>query len=138
MIEYINNRLNEWAIWVLRRDENGLGYPRQCAWSRMTPRSGANVFVGEVNDRAYEVELAVQSLSPVLQEFIRVFYLMNSTTEQKEKKLRCTRHTIYRKLNIAHVQIMDFLNMMDIRDSIRKENRKNTVDDVATQVVDFC
>lgn len=112
MIVYINTRLNEWADWSIRRESNGLGYPRECSYTRMQARSGAG-FAPETNERAWEVEQAVQSLGDVSKQVIIEMYLKTGTAEQKARSCQCCARTMFNRLHHAHVLIMEFLNMYE-------------------------
>ncbi len=84
MILHINAKLNVWAEWVASgRKIVGLGYPSQCAFTRLTPSSGS-WRAPIMHDEAYEIEQAIHALDPYLRETINQFYLRAGTLETHE------------------------------------------------------
>ncbi len=65
MIDYINHRLVLWAEWATRRDDGGLGYPRQAHYTKavLTHSRGC---IEEIDEAAMEMERAVQALGHAL------------------------------------------------------------------------
>lgn len=108
---YINNRLNDWARWLLMRSDGGQGYPGQSAFVRLAggTKPGAYIPPG-LDEDAWEVEQAVQSLKPELKLVVQAFYCHTGTVEQKAKECHCHRDTMYARLDRAHGLIMDYLN----------------------------
>lgn len=110
MIEYINARLNDWSEWVATgRKVEGLGYPSQVSFMRLTPSSGGNR-APSWNEDAYEVELAVNGLEHPLKELIFQFYLHPGTVQSHAKALRICRDTLYVRLHQAHIKVMEYLS----------------------------
>ena len=110
---HINDRLNQWARWLLSQASGGLGYPSQCAFARMSADGdsySSRVPVG-ISEAAWEVEQAVQSLAPELRQCVVAIYCESGTMEQKAKDYGCHRVTLYARLDRAHEQIMDWLQM---------------------------
>lgn len=107
---YINTRLNQWAQWTLQRTSGGLGYPRECSYTRMMARSSAGFMSPGMDEEAWLVEKAVQDLPDYLKETVQVFYIGKGTVEQKARDLHCSRDTVYSRIERAHGQIMDWLN----------------------------
>lgn len=109
MILYINDRLNVWALWVASgRKVVGLGYPSQCAFTRLTPSSTSRCSP-MMNEEAGEVERAVHKLDRQLQETIYQFYLHAGPADTHAKALRICRDTLYSRVHAAHVKIMEHL-----------------------------
>lgn len=112
MILHINDLLNRWAEWSTRRASSGMGYPRQCIYTRMTV-SCSPMMSPEIDEEAWAVEQAVQNLKQFKQIQHRVIveiYLRKGTSEQKAKELGCGRQTMYDRLHQAHISIMDWMN----------------------------
>jgi hypothetical protein len=109
---YINDRLNQWAHWVAQRDSGALGYPHQSAFVRLAGGSGSysSRLAPDLNERAWEIERAVQSLRGELKECVVSFYCRIGTIEQKARECRCCRDTMYSRLDRAHGLILDALN----------------------------
>lgn len=128
MILYINERLNEWAEWALKREDGGLGYPRECSYTRLQARSGSG-FVPVDNERAWDVERAVQELGGVSKQVITEMYLRTGTAEQKARSCQCCVRTLFNRLHHAHVLIMERLSMQE--DGAGKLDKKNVLDTVA-------
>lgn len=109
MILFINDRLNGWAAWVASgKRVVGLGYPSQCAFTRLTPSSTSNQSP-IANEDAWEVEQAVQRLENSLHQIIFQFYMHAGTAESHAKALHICRDTLYARLHQAHVKIMEYM-----------------------------
>lgn len=66
-IEHIKHRLNNWALWRARRDNNGLGFPSQnilAVWGACAERSNKNreSIIPVLHLEAEETDKAVESL----------------------------------------------------------------------------
>jgi hypothetical protein len=107
---YINNRLNQWALWSAQRLSGGLGFPSECSYTRLTARSSNGFRSPNFDEDAWLIEQAVLALPDYLRETVIAVYIKTGTTEQKAKDLRCHRDTIYARLDLAHSKIMDWLN----------------------------
>jgi hypothetical protein len=113
MIVYINDRLNVWSAWhASGRKVIGLSYPGQCAFSRLTPSARSNS-APIVDEEAWDTEKAIQSLDNVLKELIYEVYLKPGTMETHAKALHVCTKTMYNKLHIAHLNIMEWLQVGD-------------------------
>lgn len=111
MLSYINSRLVQWAEWVKRKDDGGLGFPRECSYTRLQGR-GSNGFRPNVDNEAWEIEQAVTALqveSPHLHQVVQLFYLRSMTAQQMADKCGCSRDTLYTRLHHAHVEIMNWM-----------------------------
>lgn len=111
MLTYINSRLVMWAEWVRRKDDGGIGFPRECSYTRLQGRSGGG-FVPNVDADCWEIECAVTALktaSPRLHQVVDLFYCRTMTGEQMAKRCQCSRDTLYARLHQAHVEIMNWL-----------------------------
>ena len=118
MIPFINAKLNVWADWVVTgRKVVGLGYPSQCAFTRLTPSSTGWRSPIE-NEEAWEVEQAVHRLDAKLRDVVEQFYLRAGTAESHAKALSICRDTLYVRIHQAHVRIMEWLQVGDEDESI--------------------
>ncbi len=62
-IEWVKQRLENWARWSQQSASGALGYPRQTAFARLSPSSGRNDGIVPVADlEASETDAAVKSL----------------------------------------------------------------------------
>lgn len=110
MIVYVNSRLVSWAEWVASgRKVVGLGYPSQCAYTRMAAHGGQHRGA-EFDEDAWEVEQAVNRLDNDLQQMVMEFYLSTTTVEIMARNLHCHRDTVYARLHRAHHEILGHLN----------------------------
>lgn len=111
MIEHINNRCNQWARWRMLRGDNGLGYPRQCNYTKLVPIH-ASRDPGR-DEACWEIEQAYHALPSDernLKGIIDKFYLGRGTIDQRARDLGIHRDTMYARLHQAHVKIMEWLN----------------------------
>lgn len=125
MIVYINHRYKEWAEWCLRGRSSGLGYPSQCAFSRLTPSSSARGLV-PIDSDAWEVEQCVQRLEPEEVHLVKEFYLRTSVpVETIAKDLHCHRDTVYARLHTVHNKTLGWLNDLSAGVSLPAIRRVN-------------
>lgn len=118
MILHINDKLNTWADWVATgRRVQGLGYPSQVAFMRLT-QSSKTIRAPVENETAWEIERAVHALDRQLREVVEQFYLRAGTAETHAKALRICVKTLYNRLHQAHVSIMCHLHGMDDRKEV--------------------
>lgn len=106
MIDDIEARLSRWAEWCARRDDKGLGYPKQSPSCRLMARSGGG-FMAEIDAEAWETEQAVQSLPEIHRIVVRETYLHAGTVGMRCKRLGVAYHTMAKYLEQAHKKISD-------------------------------
>lgn len=116
MIPYIDMRLQRWAEWSCRREDNGTGYAMSVL-NRMVVISNArtepqydSIPLIDVSDcEAMDTEGAVQTLRHELKRVVIEVYMQRGTSEQKALRLGMCKKTMYLKLDCAHVQVMSAL-----------------------------
>lgn len=116
MIPYIDMRLQRWAEWSCRREDNGTGYAMSVlnrmivgseVWAETSFDSRPLIDCGDVE--AMDTEHAVQSLRHELKRVVIECYIQRGTKEQKARSLGMCLKTMYLKLDMAHVRVMDAL-----------------------------
>lgn len=116
MIQYIDMRLQRWAEWSCRREDNGTGYAMSVlnkmvvgseVWAETAYDSRPLIDVGDCE--AMDTEHAVQSLRPELKRVVMECYLQRGTSEQKARALGMCKKSMYLKLDLAHIQVMNAL-----------------------------
>ena len=116
MIPYIDIRLQRWAEWSCRREDNGTGYSmsvlnRMAAGSDVWAESSfeSRPLVDVSDCEAMDTEHAVQSLRNELNRVVIEVYMQRGTSEQKARHLGMCKKTMYLKLDSAHIQVMNAL-----------------------------
>lgn len=110
--DYIKTRLNQWAEWSLQRDSGGLGFPRECSYTRMQARSGSAGFMSpDIDVDAMEIESAVSELPEPFRTTVRVFYIAPGTIEQKARDLGIHRTRVYSRIERAHTMILGWIGI---------------------------
>ena len=113
MIPYIDMRLQRWAEWSCRREDNGTGYAMSVmnrmivgseVWAETSFESRPLIDVGDCE--AMDTEHAVQSLRHELKRVVIECYLQRGTAEQKARHLGMCKQTMYNKLDSAHINVM--------------------------------
>ena len=113
MILHINDKLSTWALWVASgKRVVGLGYPSQVPYMRLTPSSTAQRSPS-MDEDSWEMEQAVHKLDDKLRTTVFQFYLHAGTVESHAKALRICRDTLYNRLHMAHIRIMEILQDCD-------------------------
>lgn len=104
---YVASRLDLWARWRLRRDDNGQGYPRHAAFAKPV---GGGVWSPEMDSAAYEMERCVIALRSDLRLVVIHEYTKTGTQEQKAKLCGCCLSTYKSRLNMAANELLGYLN----------------------------
>lgn len=100
--DYIRERLAKWGEWSARRESGGLGFPRECSYTRLQARSGEGFAASpDVDSDAMDTERAVNELPEHLRDTVRAYYVKPGTVEQKARDLRCGRDTVYSRIERA-------------------------------------
>ena len=111
MIPHINNRLNQWALWVATgRKVRGLGYPSAVAWSRQPGSGNASPDFDEDSWEVDQAWRALQGPRPDLFKLVMLFYTRSESAERLAIRLGCSRDTVYVRLDESHRIIMGHLN----------------------------
>lgn len=96
--DYIKQRLVRWGEWNARRESGGLGFPRECPYTRMQARSGPGISSPEIDQEAIDTERAVTELPDYLRETVRAYFVATGTVEQTARHLRVSRDTVYARI----------------------------------------
>lgn len=115
----IERRLIRWADWCVRRDDGGLGYPRECAYTRLRGRSNLLSAPG-VDDEAWQTEKAVQSLAEIPRMVIIETYMRGGTVGMKCKRLGISDKTLAKYLDQAHAHVSAHILKNSVDISVRK------------------
>lgn len=111
---YIVNRLVQWSQWAARRQDSGLGYPKQVPYINMMPRTEASNYLPEFADECFEIDKCVTALQTEGDIYYAVILLhygqINMTLDQRLEKLGCVKQTYYNKIDKAHRLILGWLN----------------------------
>jgi len=116
MIDHMNHRLVCWAEWATRRDDGGLGWPRQSNYTKAVI-SHTHASFEELDEAAMEIEtgvLALRRARPDLADVVMEFYRKTGSAEFKARKLGVCRDTMYARLHQAHVWIMNWLQDLEV------------------------
>lgn len=106
----IEQRMVRWAEWLMRSNGSGLGFPRECPYTRMQARSSVGFSSPEIDMESGETEKAVQSLSDDLKRAVQVYYLFGGTREQQAKLLVCHVRTMERRVENGRLMIQKWLD----------------------------
>lgn len=124
MIEYINNKLNQWGLWALTGRER-IGYPNKAAFMRLVPTSGGDR-LKMCDEEAMQINRAVQSLDPQLRAVVDAVYvrMRSCDGETIAKSLQCCRDTMYSRLHRAHLRVMEAIQEDELQREVRPVSRK--------------
>ena len=113
MIQHIDDRLQQWALWLTRREDSGLGLPHQAAFMRDAPPSNdarRQSYVPLNDFECADTDRAVCALRPELRKVIDESYRFGNSLNDKLRRCGCEKRTYYRRLDAAHLHIMGYLN----------------------------
>lgn len=132
MIEYINKRMIDWATWLKRREDGGIGYPGAANFSKLVSThaaAGPGLIVEDA--AAMEIERIVGKIKkdrPQRYEVAYWIYLAGDLTmERVARELRCHRDTVYTRLHALHQDVMDELHEITIQAADLKRNNREIV-----------
>lgn len=115
-IEWVKQRLDNWARWKEREQSHGLGFYKQSAFLRMAVDGGgfrdAQIPVDDVEART--TDEAVQSLladHPDLHRTLVLIYLEDSGIRVAAVKLACAESTVKARLERADQHIATWLRL---------------------------
>lgn len=108
-IEHIKHRLNNWALWRARRDNNGLGFPSQnilAVWGACAERSNKNreSAIPVLHLEAEETDKAVESLKggkPHLYETVYCIYVKDLGVTGTARRIGRAPSTVHAQLDAA-------------------------------------
>lgn len=116
MIPYIDMRLQRWAEWSCRREDNGTGYAMSVlnrmvviSDARSDPQYDSKPLIDVSDCEAMDTERSVQTLRHELKRVVIEVYMQPGTTDQKARRLGMCKQTMYNKLDCAHLQVMNAL-----------------------------
>jgi len=112
MIEYINKRLIDWALWTKRREDGGQGYSGVASYCNMVSTHGSSGAGPVVLDAPeMEIERIVRALRlERIEQYAVVHWVYlagNLTMERVARELKCHRDTVYVRLHALHLQVMN-------------------------------
>ena len=97
-------RLANWADWVMRREDGGLGFPKECPYTRLQGRSEGG-FVPTESCDAWVIEKAVSALkladAALWQALICRFVFTAMMPEQRWARCGCSKRMFMYRLVAA-------------------------------------
>lgn len=118
MSDDLDRRLNNWAEWNLRREDSGIGFPRECSYTRLQISTGGGGYIPIIESDAWLIEHAVISLGqacPILHQVIVERYLKTRSAEQMYRACNCSKPTFFRRLNDAKMFIKKSLDTRETK-----------------------
>lgn len=111
---YVIERLNAWGLDYIRREDSGLGWPKQSPFANGMPiGEGSMVYSPNISDECFEVDkcvCALRTVDELLYEAVMLTYVFRSVLlEQKLKRLCCCKRTYYNYLDRSHRLVQDYL-----------------------------
>lgn len=130
-IEWVKQRLDNWARWKEREQRHGLGFYTQSAFLRVAVDSGgyreADIPVDDVEARA--TDDAVQSLlapHPHLHRTLVLIYLEDTGQQVASVKLACALSTVKARLEQADQHIATYLRLKAQAQEAKEQTMKKS------------
>ena len=119
-IEHIERRLQNWTRWKLGSSMGGLGFS-SVNLSEDAGRDGyREAVIPTIDCEAEETDRAIMTLPSELRRTVEVVYIDNTGMEAKARKLCCTRDTVSKRIERAHLGISRWLqDAQDKRKAVR-------------------
>jgi hypothetical protein len=116
MLTYVNDRLNEWALWRAGA--------RICTGGCTTSNAYSWIGAGGRGDNAppplsylpldelacAETDRCVCALEPLLRQVVEEYYLRLGTKEMVARRCNCHVATVFRRIDAAHNKLLGFMN----------------------------
>lgn len=115
MSDDLDRRLNNWAEWNLRREDSGIGFPRECSYTRLQISTSGGGYMPIIESDAWLIEHAVITLGqayPILHQVIVERYLKTRSAEQMYRACNCSERTFFRRLQDAKCIIKKTLDQL--------------------------
>jgi len=112
MNEWVNDRMRDWARYVVCRDQGAQGYPKESPSFRLTARSSSAGSVMLVESEAMEIEMAMMRVKEQHPQLYLVgveWYVRNRTATDLARVVGCHRDTVYSRINSLHVIVANLL-----------------------------
>lgn len=115
MIYFVHDKLMVWAAWACKKSSGGLGYPKECSYTKLVNvRSEVVAFTPEMNADAEEMEQCIVALSvndPKLAQVIRLRYMFQTMSDlQISKQVGCSNKTVGAWVGVAQQKLLGFMN----------------------------
>lgn len=115
VVDYIAHRLNEWAKDRMRKLDSGTGWAKQVPWANGNmPKGGFTTYSPDINTDIDDVEscvIAIYATDRRMYDVIMLTYCeLNTTVEQKAKRLGCCVKSYYTYIGQANRLVMGYLN----------------------------
>jgi hypothetical protein len=107
---YVHSRMEIWRAWVIKKQDNGVGYPKKVSFLKLAPTGGGSAWSPDMDASAWEVERAIQALTDIKREALKSYYLSTLTIKQQVKNLGCCEKTFFNRVNAAMADMLGFLN----------------------------
>lgn len=104
---YIQQVLELWASWRIRRHEGAMGYPKKSAFVKESSSGG--FWTPEMDSRCYVIDAAVCELLEERKQVIMVYYTQTGTNEQKANRCGISLRTFYSRIEIAKLDLANRL-----------------------------
>ena len=113
MIPYIDAKLKLWGEWRVRSEMGQRGNLKSSlgAWQTAAVSSSRSLlsYVPIDDLEACELDRIVAALEETLKTLLLEMYYYTNPTEDKLKRLGCSERTLYYRLHVAHVKVMEAL-----------------------------
>ncbi|MDP3088851.1 MAG: hypothetical protein Q8M99_11780 [Methylotenera sp.] len=105
---YVVNRLVQWANWRARKLDGGIGWMNKVSF--LSIPGGGNLIAPDIDSQCYEIDRVVCALIPERRVVVMQVYTGKGTKEQKAKECGCCVRTYDARLDMAHRDILGYLN----------------------------
>jgi len=122
---FVINQLVQWANWRARRLDGGIGYPKKSAV--FISSAGGCYWSPEMDSQCFDVDAAVCILLPDRKDVIMKCYTETGTKEQKAKRIGCCARTYDMRLDMAHRDILGYLNDLACGVALPKPARNEVI-----------
>lgn len=131
MIVFIHDMLMVWAAWNSKKIGGGLGYPRECNYTKLVKvQSDRSAFTPNLNDNAEKMEaciIALRATEPKLAAVITLRYMYQTMSDvQISKQVGCSDKTVKAWVGVAMQRLLGFLNDLEAGIPLPKINYKKT------------
>lgn len=121
MIEWVDRRLHNWAMWVERGGSLGLGYARLNLMAAPSDGAPAEAVIPCDAIEASETHDQVMRLPSELRRVVELYYTVTTSRAQLAVQMHCAVATVDARLGRAHRTLGDAFNDLEEQRRAKRE-----------------
>ncbi len=112
-IGWVDEKMVMWGDWARRRDDGGLGYPKDSPTFRMRSTYSSPGSMVLVESDALQIEAAMNEVKKRRPELYAVgysWYFVGDNVSKIVSRIGCHRDTVYARLDSLHIVVANLIS----------------------------